>query len=117
MDSRLTIRNYGKIWGKTYYEDGTWDILHTSHIKSGARAKVQYMKENDDNYVLTLLYIQPQPDTATITIERNSTEVVGTPMYKVEMYKGNKPLMKEFWEKEEFGMTRLLESIKVYLIY
>lgn len=117
MDSRLTIINYGKIWGKTYYEDGTWDILHASHVKPGAKAKVQYMKENDDTYLLTLLYIQPQPETATITIERNPIKVFGrSDMYRIQMDMRNKTITKEYWDINQFTMDRLLNSISFWLI-
>lgn len=113
----LTITNYGKIKGLTYYGDGTWDILHLSHIKWGAIAKVQDMTEYADKYVLTLLYIQPQPETATITIWRKGEDLNGVTVWQVDMHKKGNRIMTEFWVKEDYEMNRLLESIKVFLIY
>jgi hypothetical protein len=113
----LTITNYGKIKGLTYYGDGSWDILHFSNVKSGAIAKVEDMREYADKYVLTLLYIQPQPETATVTIWRKGGYLNGVPVWQVDMHKKGNRIVSLFSEKEDYEMTRLLESIKVYFIY
>lgn len=113
---RLTIRNYGKIKGLCYYDDGKWEPLHATHIKAGGRAYIEWIEERERDYTIRLLYILPQPEAALVTISRNSISVNNSPMWRVEMDKGSKRLVSEYWEGEEFEMKRLLEAIKVWLI-
>lgn len=112
----LTIRNHQKIRGLCYYDDGVWEPLHATHIKSGGRAYIEWIEEGEESYRLRLLYIKPQPDSAIVTICRDGVMIAGKEMWNVEMDRGIKRLVSEYWEAEQFRMDRLLEAIRIWLI-
>lgn len=113
----LTINNYRKIRGLAYYSDASWKQLYPSHIKDGAIAHIDLIEETADKYHLRLIYIKPQPQSATLTIWREMDEINGLRVWQVDMHKEGQLLLTEYWAKEQFEMQTLLDSIKVYLIY
>lgn len=115
-NKRLTIRNYEKIRGLCYYDDGSWLPLYPTSVRGGGKAHIDRIEETDDHYRIRLIYIQPQPESATITIERNPKDIVLKPMYGIQMDKGNKLISKEYWTINQFKMHKLLIAVKVWLI-
>lgn len=113
----LTIKNYQKIRGLAYYTDGKWHPLTFTHQKEGAIAHIDLIEETTDKYHLRLIYINPQPYQATITIWRKDLEIGGTRMWQVDIHKKGQLIVTEYWIKDQYEMQTLLESIKVYLIY
>lgn len=112
----LKIENYRKIRGLAYYEDGTWEQLQPTYLKSGAKAHIDYVMEDKDWYWLRLIYIQPQPQSAKITIWRKENTIVDRTMYRIEMERGGETVMSEYWEAGQFEMDKVLEEIKNNLI-
>lgn len=115
-NKRLTIKNYKKIRGLCYYDDGSWLPLYPTSVRGGGRAHIDLIEETEMCYRLRLIYIQPQPESAIITIWRDSTEVVGTSLYSVEIHKGKITIAAELWDSTQFGMDKLLKAIHTHLI-